>query len=169
MLGQGGVGKTSLIRRYVQHTFSNEYIKTIGSNFLLKNIQLKEGMKMTMQLWDISGQKVFRNIRPQYYLNSRGGILVLDLTRHTTLESLENWYSDFTQKTGKIPLMIFGNKSDLQDDREVQFDEGKMVAEKFGAEYLETSALDGTGVESGFLNLAWRVIDHFTSKQKMSA
>ncbi|MHA2224975.1 MAG: Rab family GTPase [Candidatus Hodarchaeales archaeon] len=169
ILGQGGVGKTSLIRRYVQRTFSNEYIKTIGSNFLLKKIQLKEGMKMTMQLWDLSGQDSFRNIRPQYYLNSRGGILVFDLTRHTTLESLENWYSDFTQKTGDVPLMVFGNKSDLKEQIEVQHDEGKMVAQKFGAEYLETSALNGTGVESGFLNLAWKVVDHFAPKHKMLA
>ena len=166
MLGEGTVGKTSLIRRYVQHTFQKDYITTIGSNFLIKKINLEEGINMTMQLWDLSGQDSFRNIRSRYYLHSRGGIMVFDLTRLSTLKELEKWHSDFIQKVGNVPLMLFGNKSDLRDQIEVQQKEGEMVAQKFGASYLETSALDGTGVEPGFLDLAWKIVDYLKTKRK---
>lgn len=166
MLGEGSVGKTSLIRRYVQHTFTHDYITTIGSNFLIKKIQLKEGISMTMQLWDISGQDTFRTIRKQYYLYARGGIMVFDLTRASTLQELEKWYSDFTQRVGNVPLMLFGNKADLQDQIVIQREEGEAFAEKLNARYLETSALEGTGVEPGFLELAWKIINYIKSQPK---
>lgn len=166
MLGEGTVGKTSLIRRYVQYTFSHDYITTIGSNFLIKKIELEEGKKITMQLWDLSGQDTFRTIRSQYYLHARGGILVFDLTRQSTLYQLEKWQSDFTQKVGKVPLMLFGNKNDLRDQITVSHEEAEMMAQKLGATYYETSALDGTNVEPGFLDLAWKIVNYVTSKRK---
>ncbi|WP_455463459.1 Rab family GTPase [Candidatus Hodarchaeum mangrovi] len=166
MLGEGSVGKTSLIRRYVEHTFSHEYITTIGSNFLLKRLELEEGTRMTMQLWDLSGQDSFRNIRTQYYLHSRGGILVFDLTRKTTMHEMDKWYSDFTKKAGKVPLMLIGNKLDLEHERQVSVEEAKELAERISATYTETSALDGTGVEEAFLDLAWRIVNHIDEKRK---
>ncbi|MFX0174340.1 MAG: Rab family GTPase [Candidatus Hodarchaeota archaeon] len=166
MLGEGSVGKTSLIRRYVKQTFTHDYITTVGSNFLIKKIQLDEESRMTMQLWDISGQDSFRNIRPQYYLHSHGGILTFDLTRNTTLQELEKWYMDFTKKTGHIPLMMFGNKVDLRDQREVLVEDAQMLAHRFNANYFETSALDGTGVEEAFTILAQRIVDHIDTRVK---
>lgn len=166
MLGQGSVGKTSLIRRYVQHTFTHDYITTIGSNFLIKRISLEEGLNMTMQLWDLSGQDTFRTIRSQYYLHSRGAIMVFDLTRRSTLEDLEKWHSDFVERVGNVPLMLFGNKRDLEDQIEIQTTEGESFAQKLGATYLETSALKGTGVEPGFEDLAWKIINFLKNKRK---
>lgn len=166
MLGEGSVGKTSLIRRYVKQTFTHDYITTIGSNFLIKKIDLNEGDRMTMQLWDISGQDSFRNVRPQYYLHSHGGILTFDLTRNSTLRELEKWYSDFTKKTGIIPLMMFGNKSDLLDKREVLKEDGEMYAHRFNAQYTETSALNGTGVENAFFILAKRIVEQISERRK---
>ncbi|MHA2245904.1 MAG: GTP-binding protein [Candidatus Hodarchaeales archaeon] len=170
MLGQGTVGKTSLIRRYVQHTFTHDYITTIGSNFLIKKINLEEGknMTMTMQLWDLSGQDIFRNIRSRYYLHSRGAIMVFDLTRPSTLKELEKWHMDFTKRVGNVPLMLFGNKCDLRDQIEIRNEDGEMMARKFGATYFETSALDGTGVEPGFFDLAKKIVTHLTAKRKAS-
>ncbi|MHA1972108.1 MAG: Rab family GTPase [Candidatus Hodarchaeales archaeon] len=166
MLGEGSVGKTSLIRRFVEHTFSHEYITTIGSNFLLKRLQLEDDIRMTMQLWDLSGQDSFRNIRTQYYLHARGGILVFDLTRNDTMLELDKWYNDFTKKAGIVPLMVLGNKVDLMDDRQVKTVDGKSMAERFNATYLETSALNGTGVEEAFNNLAWRIVKDINEKRK---
>ncbi|MHA1214368.1 MAG: Rab family GTPase [Candidatus Hodarchaeales archaeon] len=166
MLGEGSVGKTSLIRRFVEHTFSHEYITTIGSNFLLKRLQLKENIRMTMQLWDLSGQDSFRNIRTQYYLHARGGILVFDLTRSDTMLELDKWYRDFTKKAGIVPLMVLGNKLDLANNRQVDTVDGKSMADRFDATYLETSALDGTGVEEAFINLAWRIVNDINEKRK---
>jgi small GTP-binding protein len=166
MLGEGGVGKTSLIRRYVKHTFTHDYITTVGSNFLIKKIKLDDESRMTMQLWDISGQDSFRNVRPQYYLHSHGGILTFDLTRNSTLHELDKWYQDFTQKAGKVPLMMFGNKIDLQDQRDVIREDGELLAHKFNAIYTETSALDGTGVEKAFSILASKIVDHINERRR---
>ncbi|MFX1283304.1 MAG: Rab family GTPase [Promethearchaeota archaeon] len=168
LLGQGSVGKTSLIRRYVQHTFTHDYITTIGSNFLIKKICLdrEKNINITLQLWDLSGQDSFRTIRARYYLHARGGILVFDLTRPSTLQQLEKWQLDFTQKVGIVPLMLFGNKCDLRDQISVDQEEAETMALKLGATYFTTSALDGTNVETGFFNLATKIIDHITEKRK---
>ncbi|MFW9855720.1 MAG: Rab family GTPase [Candidatus Thorarchaeota archaeon] len=160
MLGEGGVGKTSLIRRYVKQTFSHNYLTTVGSNFLIKKVDLGEGNRMTMQLWDISGQDSFRTIRPQYYLHSHAGILTFDLTRGSTFHELDKWYEDFTKKTGEVPLMLFGNKYDLKTSREVLSYDGADAAERYKAVYVETSALDGTGVEAAFSVLARKIVEH---------
>lgn len=164
MLGEGGVGKTSLIRRFVKQTFSRDYITTVGSNFLIKKVDLGEGHRMTMQLWDISGQDSFRTVRPQYYLHSHAGILAFDLTRMSTFHELDKWYNDFTQKTGLIPLMLFGNKFDLKDKREILSHDGAEAADRYSAVYIETSALDGTGVENAFSVLANNIVDHIKKR-----
>ncbi len=169
MLGEGSVGKTSLIRRYVQHTFTHDYITTIGSNFLIKKIQLEEGTNMTMQLWDLSGQDTFRTIRKRYYLYARGGIMVFDLTRESTFQELKKWHADFTQRVGNVPLMLFGNKSDLHDQIAVKKEEGEAFAQEVNASYFETSALEGTGVEPGFLELSWKIVNYIKSQPKKFA
>jgi small GTP-binding protein len=138
----------------------------VGSNFLLKKLNLAEKTKMTMQIWDLSGQDSFRTVRPQYYLHSHGGILVFDLTRKTTMDELNKWYEEFIKKAGIVPLMVFGNKCDLKHQKEVKPEEGVMVAEKFNAPYIETSALDGTAVESSFTDLAWRIIKQLNEKRR---
>ncbi len=166
MLGEGSVGKTSLIHRFVKRTFTHDYITTVGSNFLIKKINIDPASRMTMQLWDISGQDSFRTIRPQYYLHSHAGILTFDLTRKSTLFELDKWYQDFTEKAGNVPLMMFGNKYDLIEQRDVLFEDGLQVANKFNAIYFETSALDGTGVEEAFNILAQKIIDHIAERRK---
>lgn len=167
LIGEGSVGKSSLIRRLVQKTFTHDYITTVGSNFLLKKIDLvPKKTRMNMQLWDLSGQDSFRNIRPQYYLNSHAGILVFDLTRKDTMQELEKWHTEFVKKAGHVPLMVFGNKCDLQDQKAVSIEEGEEIAKKFNAHYVETSALNGTAVESSFFDLAWKIISQLEEKRK---
>jgi len=166
LLGQGGVGKTSLVRRFVKNTFSRDYKQTIGSNFLLKKLELDETTRILLQIWDLSGQESFRTVRSQYYLYSRGAILVFDLTRPSTLHQLENWYDDLIRRTGAIPLMVFGNKSDLIDQIQIDRKEALALAGKFDAQYVETSALTGDGVEASFTDLAWKIIDHIRKNMK---
>ena len=169
MLGQGGVGKTSLVRRYVQNTFSKNYQQTIGSNFLLKKLELNKNTRMLMQLWDLSGQDSFRSVRSQYFLFSRGAILVFDLTRTATLYELDKWFDDLLKRAGKIPLMVIGNKSDLGEQIEVDTYEAKSIAEKYNAKYVETSALTGVGVEDTFRDLAWQIIQQINSNKNKEA
>ncbi len=166
LLGQGSVGKTSVIRRFVKKAFEHDYKTTVGSNFLIKKLELDDDTRMTMQIWDLSGQDSFRNIRTQYFLHSHGGIMVFDLTRADTLDDLEKWYFDFKEKAGGVPLMLFGNKCDLKKDRAVTTKEGQAKAKKWGATYFETSALDGTGVEEAFFLLANQIVAHIDRKRE---
>ncbi|MHA1941496.1 MAG: GTP-binding protein, partial [Candidatus Hodarchaeales archaeon] len=124
-----------------------------------------EDTRMTMQIWDLSGQDSFRNIRTQYFLHSHGGIMVFDLTRPETLTDLDRWHLDFTQKAGDVPLMLFGNKCDLVNERLVQSEAGEISAEKYNATYLETSALDGTNVQEAFTELAEQIIAHIEKRR----
>ncbi len=169
LLGQGGVGKTSVIRRFVEQAFSHDYKTTVGSNFLLKRLQLDAETRMTIQIWDLSGQDSFRNIRTQYFLHSHGGIMVYDLTRPETLEKLNKWHVDFTEKAGDVPLMLFGNKVDLKEARVVKPEAGIQKAEKFNATYYETSALDGTNVQEAFTQLALQIIAHIDARRSKIA
>ena len=166
LLGEGAVGKTSLVHRYVQDTFSTDYKLTIGSNFLLKKIKLDQTTRVLLQIWDLSGQDVFRTVRAQYYLYSRGAILVFDLTRRSTFQKLEGWYSDLKEKTGVIPLMLFGNKSDLEDQVQVDRQQAEEMARRFNATYVETSALTGDGVEDSFTELARKIVDNIKTQIK---
>ena len=165
LLGQGSVGKTSVIRRFVRKAFEHDYKTTVGSNFLIKKLELDEETRMTMQIWDLSGQDSFRNIRTQYFLHSHGGIMVFDLTRKDTLPDLDKWYADFKEKAGDVPLMLFGNKCDLQELRAITKEEGQAKAKKFDATYFETSALDGTGVEEAFNLLAKQIVEHIDRRR----
>jgi small GTP-binding protein len=165
LLGQGGVGKTSVIRRFVEQAFSHDYKTTVGSNFLLKRLQLDTDTRMTMQIWDLSGQDSFRNVRTQYFLHSHGGIMVYDLTRGDTLADLDKWYEDFTDKAPGVPLMLFGNKVDLKEERTVNREDGEKSAKKFNATYFETSALDGTNVEEAFTTLAKQIIAQIDARR----
>lgn len=166
LLGEGAVGKTSLVHRYVQDTFSIDYKLTIGSNFLLKKVELDQKIRVLLQIWDLSGQDVFRTVRAQYYLFSRGAILVFDLTRRSTFQKLERWYSDLKEKTGVIPLMLFGNKSDLEDQVQVDRQQAEEMARRFNATYVETSALTGDGVEDSFTELARKIVDNIKTQIK---
>jgi len=165
LLGQGSVGKTSVIRRFVRKAFEHDYKTTVGSNFLIKKLVLDEETRMTMQIWDLSGQDSFRNIRTQYFLHSHAGIMVFDLTRKDTLTDLDKWYMDFNEKAGGVPLMLFGNKCDLHDIRDVTSEEGQAKAKKYNATFFETSALDGTGVEDAFFLLARQIVAHIDRKR----
>ncbi|MHA1444079.1 MAG: Rab family GTPase [Candidatus Hodarchaeales archaeon] len=166
LLGQGSVGKTSVIRRFVRKAFEHDYKTTVGSNFLIKKLELDEDTRMTMQIWDLSGQDSFRNIRTQYFLHSHAGILVFDLTRKDTLADLDKWFLDFKEKAGDVPLMLFGNKCDLHDIRAVTNEEGHAKAKKFGATFFETSALAGSGVEEAFFLLARHIVEHIDRKRE---
>ena len=164
VIGQEGVGKTSLILRFSQKAFKLDYKTKIGSDLFITKVQLTSDIKMTIKYWLVSGQDSFRNIRPQFYLHSNGGIFVFDITRYLTLQDLDEFYSNFTKKVGKVPLALFGNKLDLRDKREVPYEDAEMMANKFGCKYFETSALDGTGVESAFLDFTWKIVHNLKVK-----
>ncbi len=110
LLGDGAVGKTSLVRRFVEQKFDESYKMTIGVNVKKKEI---DELNLTMMIWDIYGQKLNRDLHSTNYSGADGAILVCDLTRYETFESLDGWIDEVFSVTGKIPFVVFGNKNDL--------------------------------------------------------
>ncbi len=165
ILGDHEVGKTSLVRRFVENKFSHDYRATIGLNILSHSSEFF-GNNVTYSLWDVGAQKYFERFRRTYYLGTQAAFLVFDLTNKETFENINNWYDELEGfiKDREIPLIIVGNKSDLKDQREVSYQDGVNLVNKLLTKiksrisYLETSALSGENVEDAFTLIAYHYI-----------
>ncbi len=120
VIGEGAVGKTSLIKRFTQGSFVKDYIKTLGAQFSRYERVIGDNNDIRVRLffWDIAGQSEFNFMPPTFYNGAKATIIVYDLSRPETLESIETWYKDITQYVGNIPTIIFGNKSDLINEED---------------------------------------------------
>jgi len=160
LLGDGAVGKTSLIRKYVYDAFDDKYLATIGAKVTKKTVHFEDkgtNYKCTMMIHDIVGQVEFEKIHKQYYRGSVGAILVCDLTRKDTLENMGWWLESLSEVVGKIPILLLGNKLDLEDEFQVTFKDVSVQAKEFGCPYFLTSAKTGENVEKAFENIGKRV------------
>ena len=149
ILGDGGVGKTSLVLQYTENQFTGNYIMTIGSNFAVKILHRpEENMKIKLQLWDLAGQLHFKFIRPPFYQGALLSVLVFDLTSRESFENIGLWQSETLKNVGEIPFLLIGNKKDLQSERVVSKSEGEELAKEIGAlGYFETSAKTGENLD----------------------
>jgi len=152
LFGPGGVGKTSLLLRYIKDYFSEDLKKTIGSNFLIKDVEI-EGTSVRLLLWDIGGQPQFHKLRTIYFKGSNAALGVFDLSSSQTLLKIPGWISSI-KKTVKrtIPMVLIGNKVDLE--REVDRLEAEDLAKRLNCDYMETSAKTGINVELAFEKIA---------------
>ena len=152
LLGDSGVGKSSIILRYIENNFSQNLMNSIGVDFKLKNIEVK-GKKVKLQVWDTAGQERFRTITTSYYKGAQAIIVVFDITDRDSFEHVKNWMADVDKfaKEGVLRILS-GNKCDLEHMRKISKDEGKELASKYGIQYIETSAKETTNIEELFFN-----------------
>ncbi|KYK30593.1 MAG: hypothetical protein AYK23_00960 [Candidatus Proteinoplasmatales archaeon SG8-5] len=162
LLGDGAVGKTSLIRKFVFDRFDDKYIMTFGTKVSKKQVELsRDGQEymMTFLIWDILGQRVHNNLHAAYYQGASGAFLVCDVTRRDTLDNLEEWIDVFRGVNKEAPVILLGNKFDLVDEAQFNTADLKDLADKFGMKYHMTSAKTGDHVEESFLELGNEIID----------
>lgn len=160
LFGPGGVGKTSLLLRYIKDHFSNDLKKTIGSNFLIKDVEL-DGTSIRLLLWDIGGQPQFHKLRTIYFKGSNAALGVFDLSSSQTLLKIPGWISSIKKTVKKtIPMVLIGNKADLE--REVDRLEAEDLAKRLNCEYMETSAKTGENVELVFEKIAKACLEDLT-------
>ncbi|XP_047038357.1 ras-related protein Rab-31 isoform X2 [Helicoverpa armigera] len=155
VLGSQGVGKTSLVVRYIGKMFSKHISPTIGASFFTCNINL-DNARVKLQVWDTAGQERFRSMAPMYYRNANAALLVFDITNFNSFVAIKGWVKELQSNVPEaMVLSVVGNKSDLEELRAVQASEAAQFAESIGAHYCETSALhDQQGIDEVFLNTA---------------
>jgi len=157
VLGESGVGKTSLLVRYVENKFSIATKSTIGSDFLSKEIGV-DGRPVTLQIWDTAGQERFQGLGTHFYRGADGVCFVFDVTRRKTFEELDQWMKAFLIQVGQegndnFPMIILSNKIDL-DNREVTKKEIEQWCSKQNLTFYETSAKECINVDKAFENIA---------------
>ena len=154
IIGDAAVGKTNLLMRFTQNKFTENYQGTIGVEFGVKNIEIKT-KKYRIQIWDTAGAENFRSITRSYYNNSVCAIVVYDITNRESFANVSTWIKDVQNNAPKtITLVLVGNKVDLNDIREVTYEEGEDFAMKNGIIFQETSAKTGEFVDDIFIKSA---------------
>lgn len=166
LVGETGVGKTSLVRRFVTDTFDDRYIPTVGTKITKKSMDViwrGQEAVLDMTVWDIMGEHGFRQLLKEAYFHGTQGILaVCDLTRSDTLFDLTNWINLAIKQAGDVPLCFIGNKADLRKQQAVDEDDLSRLATIHNSPYYLGSAKTGDNVESAFRSLAHAVVERYS-------
>ena len=158
LLGDSSVGKTCFLMKYTDEAFQETHMATIGLDYRLKSMKLKNGKTVKIQIWDTAGQDRFRSITKNYYKGSHGIILIYDITNPITFENITHWVSQVREEASKnVVIYLIGNKIDLEEERKVSTEEGEKLAEKLGLPFNETSAFDGTNINETFDDIVERI------------
>ncbi|KAI5608847.1 ras-related protein Rab-18-B [Silurus asotus] len=158
IIGESGVGKSSLLLRFTDDTFDPELAATIGVDFKVKTIAV-DGNRAKLAIWDTAGQERFRTLTPSYYRGAQGVILVYDVTKRDSFTKLENWLNELETYCTRNDLvkMLVGNKID-KDNREVDRNEGLKFARKHSMLFIEASAKTRDGVQCSFEELVEKIL-----------
>jgi Ras-related protein Rab-6A len=153
-LGNEGVGKTSIITRFYEDKFDPSYHVTIGIDFVSKALPINDRI-VRLQLWDTAGQERFRSLIPSYIRESEVAIIVYDIASRKSFYSTDQWIQDVREeRENNVVIMLVGNKTDMQDRRQVSVEEGAQKAKKLGVSFIETSAKEGYNIKAMFRKLA---------------
>jgi Ras-related protein Rab-11A len=158
LVGDSGVGKTNLLKRFLVDEFETESRATIGVEFATKTVRLASRV-IKAQIWDTAGQERFRSITNAYYKGAVGAFLVYDLTQRHTFQSVSKWLRELHEHSSPgIALILLANKTDLQEARQVCRQEGEALAASHGMLFLETSARAAENVDLAFEELIREII-----------
>ena len=153
LIGDTSVGKTNILSKYLSNEFDPDSKATVGVEFGTRDFQI-ENNKVKVQIWDTAGQERYRSITNAYYKGAKGSLLVYDITNPKTFENLDKWLSDLKANAEeKISVVLIGNKSDLEEERQISIEQGKEKAAFFKLAFMETSALNGNNIEKAFNEL----------------
>jgi small GTP-binding protein len=165
LVGEKAVGKTSLVCRYVMNMFDEQYITTIGTRVSKKEVRVsvpEQGLnvQVDMMIWDIMGEKGFRELLKDAYFYGANGILaVCDVTRRKTLDDLDDWIDGVEQVVGKVPTLLAVNKTDLSSSAQFRERDVAQFAKAYNSDFFLTSAKTGDHVEAAFARLASLVVE----------
>ncbi|KIZ04973.1 small rab-related GTPase [Monoraphidium neglectum] len=166
LIGDSGVGKSCLLLRFSEESFTPSFITTIGIDFKIKKIFL-DNKWVKLQIWDTAGQERFRTITSAYYRGAMGILLVYDVTDEASFNNIRNWMRNIEQHASDtVNKILVGNKSDMADERRaVPYARGKALADEYGIAFFETSAKDNSNVEEAFTSIARDVMQRLQQEQ----
>ena len=153
IVGDINVGKSCIMLQFSSNQFREEHELTIGVEFAIKFLEIKN-KNIKIQVWDTAGEEAFQSITKSYYRNAIGALLVYDITKKSSFEHLQKWLDSVKENSSKnIKIILIGNKIDLEDKREVTFQEGEEFAKNNGLFFLETSAKNFININESFNKL----------------
>ncbi|MFX1418676.1 MAG: Rab family GTPase [Promethearchaeota archaeon] len=164
IFGDGGVGKTTLIKRFLTRVFEEDIKMTIGADFSVKNLQI-DGKYITLRIWDFAGEERFRVLLPSFAKGADGGIFMFDITRYSSINDINDWLSIFeffvSNVQNKIPVIMVGGKSDLEEKRSIETEEAMELSKKLNLHgYFECSSKTGNNVEEIFEYIAKKMLEN---------
>ena len=170
LLGDTQVGKSSFLMRYIDNTFQESYLSTVGLDFKVKNVQLDDGKTYRVQIWDTAGQDRFHAITRNYFKNAHGIILIYDVTLIESFQNVKNWIKQIKEEvTDKVSIILVGNKIDMESQRVVSKEEGEKMAASYGLKFFECSAKTGENVEEIFKDIVTKTVENFSKVDEKEA
>ncbi|XP_075242964.1 ras-related protein ORAB-1-like isoform X2 [Convolutriloba macropyga] len=164
LIGDSGVGKSCLLLRFADDTYTESYISTIGVDFKIRTLEL-DNKVIKLQIWDTAGQERFRTITSSYYRGAHGIIIVYDVTEQDTFNNVKQWLQEIERyASDNVQKLLVGNKCDLTVKKVVEFSTAKEYADSIGIPFLETSAKNSTNVEQAFMTMASEIKKHMGSQ-----
>ena len=161
LLGDSSVGKTCFLKRYIDDTFQDVYLSTIGFDYKYKFITLEDGKKIKLQIWDTAGQERFRTIGKGYYKGAHGIILIYDVTSQKSFDSIKTWLNEIkSEASNKVCVFLVANKIDIEE-RLISREDGEEIAKNNNLEFYESSAKDNINVSEVFQDLAEKINEKY--------
>eukprot|EP01135_Chromosphaera_perkinsii_P006529 Nk52_evm1s539 gene=Nk52_evmTU1s539 len=153
LVGDSGVGKTCMLMRYVDGSFTESFIATIGIDFKVKTVQ-HDGKNIKLQMWDTAGQERFKSITTAYYRGAMGYIMVYDISQAHTFDNIKQWIQNVKQNSSQhVELVLVGNKCDLEADRKVPTEKAAKLAKEYEMHFFEVSAKKNVNIDEAFMKV----------------
>ncbi|XP_059622141.1 ras-related protein Rab-35 [Phlebotomus argentipes] len=168
IIGDSGVGKSSLLIRFSDNTFTGSYITTIGVDFKIRTVVIN-GQRVKLQIWDTAGQERFRTITSTYYRGTHGVIIVYDVTNGESFANVKRWLQEIEQNCDVVNKVLVGNKNDFPERKVVVTEDAQRFARQMDIQLFETSAKDNVNVEEMFFAITEKVLKHKLSQNAQNA
>eukprot|EP01121_Diplochlamys_sp_Union-15-3_P006076 TRINITY_DN1653_c0_g1_i2.p1 TRINITY_DN1653_c0_g1~~TRINITY_DN1653_c0_g1_i2.p1 ORF type:complete len:212 (+),score=21.46 TRINITY_DN1653_c0_g1_i2:22-636(+) len=163
LIGDSGVGKSCLLLRFTEDTFTPSFITTIGIDFKIRTVQM-DGKRVKLQIWDTAGQERFRTITTAYYRGAMGILMVYDVTEEKSFNNIRNWFRSIEQHASEnVNKILLGNKCDMADKKIIETETGRALATELGIPFLEVSAKNSINVEESFLTISREIFKRLSS------
>ena len=164
LLGEANVGKTSLVYRFIENKFRDNYKSTLGVNLLKKDMEIDAYGGVSAQIWDLGGQESFRSLRKLYLEGANGALLIYDMTNKKTFEKCNEWIESFRESRETAPIVLIGNKADLENQIKITKSEAEEYAKLHNMDLVVTSAKTGHNVEEAFIELTKKILNKISGK-----